>query len=140
MIPALDEAANVGAVVAAVPRQIPHVADVRVIVVDDGSTDGTALVAQAAGADHVVRHRRSRGLVGAFRSGIDAALALGADIVVHLDGDGQHDPAYIARIVAPVILGEADVVVECARWQRRPRSHPSGAAETKRGRGSSGDS
>ncbi len=111
VIPALDEAANVGAVVAAVPRRIPHVRDVRVVVVDDGSSDGTALVAQAAGADRVVRHRRSRGLVGAFRSGVDAALALGADIVVHLDGDGQHDPSYIPRVVAPLLLGEADVVV-----------------------------
>ena len=111
VIPALDEAANVGAVVAAVPRRIPHVREVEVIVVDDGSSDGTAFVARAAGADHVVRHRRRRGLVAAFRSGMDAALATGADIVVHLDGDGQHDPGYIPRLVAPILLSEADVVV-----------------------------
>ena len=111
VIPALNEAANVGAVVAAIPRRMPHVRQVEVIVVDDGSTDGTAVVARAAGADHVERHRRPRGLVGAFRTGVDAALASGADIVVHLDGDGQHDPAYIPRLVAPILLGEADVVV-----------------------------
>ena len=51
------------------------------------------------------------GLVSAFRTGIDAALASGADLVVHLDGDGQHDPAYIPRLAAPMLLGEADVVV-----------------------------
>ena len=111
MIPALNEAASIGRVVAAVPREIPHVASVEVIVVDDGSTDGTAMVARAAGADRIERHRRRRGLVSAFRTGIDAALASGADLVVHLDGDGQHDPAYIPRLAAPVLLGDADVVV-----------------------------
>ena len=111
VIPALNEAESVGNVIASVPRGIPHVSEVVVIVVDDGSNDGTALVARAAGADHVHRHRCRRGLVAAFRSGIDAALASGADLVVHLDGDGQHDPAFIPRVVAPILLGEADVVV-----------------------------
>jgi glycosyltransferase involved in cell wall biosynthesis len=111
VIPALNEAQNIGAVVAAIPRRIPHVTEVEVIVVDDGSGDGTAAVARAAGADRIERHRRRRGLVGAFRTGMDAALASGADLVVHLDGDGQHDPAQIPRLVAPIILGDADVVV-----------------------------
>jgi glycosyltransferase involved in cell wall biosynthesis len=111
VIPALDEAENIGAVIAGVPRSIPHVRDVKVIVVDDGSRDGTAFVARAAGADLVERHRRRRGLVAAFRTGIDAALAAGADLVVHLDGDGQHDPGHIPRVVAPILLGDADVVI-----------------------------
>jgi glycosyltransferase involved in cell wall biosynthesis len=111
VIPALDEASTIGTVVAAVPRRIPRVREVVVIVVDDGSTDGTAEVALAAGADHVERHRRNRGLVAAFRSGINAALASGADVIVHLDGDGQHDPVHIPRLVAPILCGDADVVV-----------------------------
>ncbi len=111
VIPALNEAATIGSVVAAVPRRIPHVRKVKVIVVDDGSSDGTATVARAAGADQVERHRRNRGLVSAFRTGMNAALSAGADVVIHLDGDGQHDPSHIPRVVAPIIFGEADVVV-----------------------------
>ena len=111
VIPALNEATTIGEVVASVPRRIPQVREVEVIVVDDGSSDGTAIVALAAGADHVERHRSNRGLVAAYRNGMNAALASGADVVVHLDGDGQHDPRYIPRLVAPIIFGEADVVV-----------------------------
>ena len=111
VIPALDEASTIGAVVASVPRRIPGVRTVSVLVVDDGSTDGTAGIARAAGADHVERHRTNRGLVATFRTGMDAALATGADVVVHLDGDGQHDPRYIPRVVAPILLGQADVVL-----------------------------
>ncbi len=83
----------------------------KVIVVDDGSSDGTTSIALAAGADRIERHRRNRGLVASFRSGVDAALASGADIVVHLDGDGQHDPASIPRLIAPIVSGDADVVL-----------------------------
>jgi glycosyltransferase involved in cell wall biosynthesis len=111
VIPALDEASTIGAVVASVPRRIPGVRRVSVLVVDDGSSDGTAVIARTAGADHVERHRTNRGLVAAFKTGMNAALATGADVVVHLDGDGQHDPRYIPRLVAPILLGEADVVL-----------------------------
>jgi glycosyltransferase involved in cell wall biosynthesis len=82
-----------------------------VIVVDDGSTDGTQAVALAAGADRIVYHRRNRGLVSTFSDGVNAALSDGADVVVHLDGDGQHDPRYVPRVIEPILLGEADVVV-----------------------------
>jgi hypothetical protein len=111
VISAFDEAKTVGSVVAGVPRHMPHVRDVEVIVVDDGSNDATTMVALAAGADHVERHRSNRGLAAAFRSGMNAALASGADIVVHLDADGQHDPALLPSLVAPISRGEADVVV-----------------------------
>jgi len=111
VIPALNEAKTIASVVAAVPRRIPKVRSVEIIVVDDGSVDATGAIAMAAGADRVERHRRNRGLVFAFRTGMNAALATGADVVVHLDGDGQHDPGYIPRVIAPILIGEADVVV-----------------------------
>jgi glycosyltransferase involved in cell wall biosynthesis len=110
-VSALNEEATIGSVVAAVPRAIPGVREVEVIVIDDGSTDATAERATAAGADRIVHHRRNRGLVSTFADGMNAALADGADIVVHLDGDGQHDPAFVPRLVEPIVRGTADVVV-----------------------------
>jgi len=111
VVSALDEAETIGSVVAAVPRRIPRVREVEVIVVDDGSSDTTTITALAAGADLVERHRRTRGLVSVFRTGMDSALAAGADVVVHLDGDGQHDPRCIPSLIAPILRAEADVVV-----------------------------
>ena len=70
------------------PRRIDGVDDVEVIVVDDGSSDETALHALAAGADLIVSHRGNRGLVSTFADGMHAALQGGADVVGHLDGDG----------------------------------------------------
>src|SRR3546814_10148797 len=63
------------------------------------------------GVHHVVRHRTNRGLAAAFRSGVDAALAAGADIIVNTDADGQYVGEDIARIVAPILDGRADIVV-----------------------------
>jgi glycosyltransferase involved in cell wall biosynthesis len=111
VIPALDEEATVGKVIAAVPRRIAGIRQVEVIVVDDGSSDRTAEVAREAGADVIAGHTSSRGLVAAFNRGVREALAGGADIVVNLDADGQHDPAYIPRLVAPLVAGVADLVV-----------------------------
>lgn len=111
VIPALNEVATIGDVVRAVPRRIPGFADVRIIVVDDGSTDGTGDEALAANADDVIRHRARRGLVAAFNRGMRAALRMGADVIVHLDGDGQHDPSFVPVLAAPILTGGADVVV-----------------------------
>ena len=111
VIPALDEEATIADVVAGVPRAINGVARVEVIVVDDGSSDRTGVFALAAGADHVVTHPRNRGLVASFNDGVSTALARGADVVVNLDGDGQHDPAAIPLLLAPLLDGDADMVV-----------------------------
>ncbi|HZR92509.1 MAG TPA: glycosyltransferase family 2 protein [Gaiellaceae bacterium] len=111
VIPALNEEATIGGVIAAVPRRILGIGEVEVIVVDDGSTDATRDVALAAGADRIVAHRRNRGLVASFNHGVAFALARAADVVVHLDADGQHDPSFIPELVGPILAGEADLVV-----------------------------
>ncbi|HEV8248473.1 MAG TPA: glycosyltransferase family 2 protein [Gaiellaceae bacterium] len=111
VIPALNEEATIADVVASVPRDIPGVSAVDVIVVDDGSTDGTRVRSLAAGADAIARHPRRQGLAASFRDGVREALRRGATIVVNLDADGQHDPAMIPRLVEPILAGEADLVL-----------------------------
>jgi glycosyltransferase involved in cell wall biosynthesis len=105
IIPAYNEARMVAEVVRRVRDHIPDV-----IVVDDGSMDATGDRAEAAGAT-VVRHCVNRGLGAALGTGIAAALHAGADAIVTLDADGQHDPAEIAAIVAPIAQDTADVVI-----------------------------
>jgi glycosyltransferase involved in cell wall biosynthesis len=105
VIPALNEAASVGGVVGEVRAALP---DADVLVVDDGSTDRTAVVARAAGA-MVVRLPINLGVGGAMRAGFRLAWRRGYDAVVQVDGDGQHDPAYLPVLLAA--LADADVVV-----------------------------
>ena len=113
-LPALNEAQTIGDLLDAIPTAIPGIASVITIVIDDGSTDQTAAVAARHGA-LVVRHPRNLGTGRAFMSGVQAGLAAGADIIVGMDADGQFSAADIAPLVAPIVRGEADVVL-CTRF------------------------
>ena len=104
---AFNEEESIGAVLGRVPAFIEGIDETDVIVVDDGSTDGTRALALARGA-HVISHTRNRGLGAAFATAIDAALRAGANIIVSLDGDGQHPPEAIPLLIAPLLAGEAD--------------------------------
>lgn len=104
VMPAYNEERRIGAAVAGVR---PFVHDV--VVVDDGSKDATARVAREAGA-RVLVHALNRGQGAALKTGNAAALMLGAEVIVHIDADGQHDPSYIPSLVEPIRRGEADVV------------------------------
>jgi glycosyltransferase involved in cell wall biosynthesis len=84
---------------------------IEVLVIDDGSRDDTAGVARAHGVHHVVRFRRRKGLAAAFSAGIDASLKAGADIIVNTDADNQYVGDGIARLVAPLLSGQADIVI-----------------------------
>ncbi|MBI5485809.1 MAG: glycosyltransferase family 2 protein [Deltaproteobacteria bacterium] len=110
-IPCYDEAENLPATLAALPKAVPGFDQVEVLVVDDGSKDATAAVARANGVRHVVRFPRHRGLARAFSAGIDAAVRLGADVVVNTDADNQYCAEDIPSLVAPILDGRAEMVV-----------------------------
>src|SRR5690242_17035673 len=110
-IPYYNEAPTLPTVLACLPRRLPGGARVLTLVVDDGSTNGTATVARRAGASRVARHASNRGLAAAFRTGLTTALRMGADVVVNTDGDNQYPSADLPRLVDPILAGTADVVV-----------------------------
>ncbi len=110
-IPALNEAETLESVIRSIPSKIPGVKKLLVIVIDDGSTDNTAELAQKLGVAEVIRHRSTRGLAEAFRSGVDYALTHGADILVNTDGDNQYPQDRIPDLIAPIIAGRADIVI-----------------------------
>lgn len=111
VVPAWDEADQLPALLAGIPRRFPGISEVRILVVDDGSTDATAAVAASAGADRVVVHPKHLGLARAWSTGIAAALRDGAQVIVHTDADGQYVSEDMALLIAPVLAGEADLVV-----------------------------
>jgi glycosyltransferase involved in cell wall biosynthesis len=110
-IPCLNEEATLPLVLQSIPKKIPGIDDIIILIIDDGSTDGTVKVAKAHGVKHFVRHARNQGLGRSFHDGVQKALELGADIVVNTDGDNQYPQARIDDLVQPVIEGGADIVI-----------------------------
>jgi len=110
-IPCYNEEQTLPETVAALPREVPGFDSVELLVVNDGSTDHTAEVAREAGVDHIVSFPGNRGLAKAFMAGLDAALRLGADVIVNTDADNQYDASFIPDLVQPIVAGEADMVI-----------------------------
>ena len=109
-IPAWNEEEHLAEAVAALPREVAGFDEIEILVIDDGSEDRTVDVARASGAQ-VVRLPVHRGLAVAFASGIEAALERGADVIVNTDADGQYDPQDIPVLVAPILSGDAQMVI-----------------------------
>jgi len=110
-IPCFNEEGTLPETLADLPREISGVDEVEWLVIDDGSSDRTVEVARAGGVSHIVRLTNNKGLAAAFQAGLDACLKLGADIVVNTDADNQYKGADIPKLVAPILAGEADMVI-----------------------------
>jgi glycosyltransferase involved in cell wall biosynthesis len=110
-IPCLNEEDTLPLVLETIPKEIPGIDEIIVLIIDDGSTDRTVEVARAHGVEHFVRHARNRGLGRSFHDGVQRALELGADIVVNTDGDNQYPQERIADLVQPIVRGEAEIVI-----------------------------
>jgi glycosyltransferase involved in cell wall biosynthesis len=110
-IPCFNEEATLPGTLADLPREVEGVDAVEWLVIDDGSTDRTVDVAREHGVDHVVRLTNNRGLAAAFQAGLDASLKLGADIIVNTDADNQYYGGDIPKLVAPILAGNADMVI-----------------------------
>ncbi|MGH1503719.1 MAG: glycosyltransferase family 2 protein [Acidimicrobiales bacterium] len=119
-IPCLNEEAQLPDTLADLPRHVPGFDVVEWMIIDDGSSDRTIEVARTHGVDHVVKLPQNRGLAHAFQAGLDAALKLGADVIVNTDADNQYDAAAIPLLVAPILDNRADLVV----GDRDVRNHP----------------
>jgi glycosyltransferase involved in cell wall biosynthesis len=110
-IPCYNEEVTLPLTVRDLPSQIPNVDCIELLVVDDGSTDGTVRVAQALGVHHIVRLPRHAGLAAAFAAGLEASLARGADIIVNTDADNQYRGEDIPQLIRPILEGRAEIVI-----------------------------
>jgi glycosyltransferase involved in cell wall biosynthesis len=110
-IPCFNEEGQLPLTLSRLPRAIPGFDVVELLVIDDGSTDRTVEVARQHGVDHVVRLTNHKGLAAAFQAGLDAGLKLGADVIVNTDADNQYEGEDVPKLVAPILRGEADMVV-----------------------------
>ena len=113
-IPAYNEEKTIGKVIREIKECIEirkYCDDVKVLVINDGSTDNTVEEAKKAGADKIISFRKNRGLARAFKAGLETALEMGADIIVNIDADGQYNPKEIPKLIKPILDGKADIVL-----------------------------
>jgi glycosyltransferase involved in cell wall biosynthesis len=110
-IPCFNEQAQLPLTLSHLPRQIEGFDAIEWLVIDDGSTDATIEKARENGVDHIVRLTNNKGLAAAFQAGLDAGLKLGADVIVNTDADNQYEGSDIPKLVAPILRGEADMVI-----------------------------
>jgi len=110
-IPAYNEANTIHKVIEEIPKRIPGIDEIQILVIDDGSTDNTSAVAIQAGATKILSHKRNMGLAKTFQDGLNAALEMGANIIVNTDADFQYNGREIPKLIEPIIEGKADIVL-----------------------------
>ncbi len=110
-IPCFNEELTLPQTVADIPKHIDGIDVIEILIVDDGSSDRTAEVAEEIGVHHIVRNKKNMGLARTFRRGLEESLRAGADIVVNTDGDNQYAGEDIAKLVQPILNGYADIVI-----------------------------
>jgi glycosyltransferase involved in cell wall biosynthesis len=110
-IPCFNEEAQLPETLSHLPREVEGFDSVEWLIIDDGSTDATIETARAHGVDHIVKLTNHKGLAAGFQAGLDAGLKLGADVIVNTDADNQYDGRDIPKLVAPILRGEADMVI-----------------------------
>jgi glycosyltransferase involved in cell wall biosynthesis len=110
-IPCYNEEQTLPATLADLPKSLPGIDDIEVLIIDDGSSDATSEVARQQGVHHIVRQTRNKGLAHGFKTGIDACLRLGADIIVNTDADNQYQGQDIALLIQPILANKAEIVV-----------------------------
>ena len=124
LIPAYNEEENIEKVVRSIPKKIIGVNDIKILVVNDGSTDKTMDMAMNGGAYRVVSHKRNSGVGAAFMTGIRNAITMNADILVAVDADSQFDSNQISELISPIINNQADVVIGSRFQGEKPKNIP----------------
>lgn len=117
-IPCLNEEKTLPDVLSHIPKKIPGIDDIIVVVINDGSDDKTVEVAREHGVTHFVQHPGRRGLAQSFQDGILYCLKQGADIIVNTDGDNQYPSQDIPRLIEPILAGRADMVIADRQVQK----------------------
>lgn len=121
IIPALNEEKKIGETIKKIPHKIDGIDSVRILVIDDGSTDKTVSQAKQAGAE-VISHSENKGVGAAFQTGLEWGLSTKKDVLTNIDADGQFDPRDISAMIKPILENQADVVVANRFQNGRPEN------------------
>lgn len=124
LIPAFNEEENIEKTIQSIPKKILGVDEVKVLVVNDGSTDRTMDMAMNGGAYRVVSHKRNLGVGAAFMTGIRNAISMNADILVAVDADSQFDSNQMPEMILPILNNQADVVIGSRFQNEKPKNIP----------------